>query len=608
VGSLFFEVDTRVLFEQRLVELSNPRIVDMKFSGEAPSEEMLDMVNAAMAMGKQAVVLDFLMLALPADFKVPGQATAAPQLNFQPPRIIVSNRPLQLMLIDGPPSTAAVQSTGLEYVVNTDWDIFHHSESDKWYVLNEGVWQMNSMLAGGDWISTTELPQDFLTLEVSSGWERVNQALPPRKPETRPVSFTISYEPAELILIDGETEWEAISRAGLEYVSNTQSDLFRLDGRFYLLASGRWFSTKNLKRRWTAVKRLPAVFAKIPGEHRKSHVLASVPGTTEARMAVIEASIPSVEKYLLGTTANAEVGYAGEPSFVAIEGTTLRRAVNTPYQVIQHNNFYYLCFEGAWYLSTQAAGPWTVATELPEAIYTIPATDPAYNVTFVKLKSFDDSSNEVAYTSTQGYTGSYYNGSTMVYGTGWYYPGYIHHYGSGYPGYWRYPYSYGWGARYYPRYGRYGFHGYYDPFMPYGGYSSSYTFSKPNHDKDWEWNLDGSKREIHNYGQKNYIGQGTYKMYETRPYDDGQKAARNPARENAGYSLSAVNNGADDLYSGQGGEIYRKSAAGWQKLEGGSWKNLQGAEQEHLDRQYQARQEGYRNYDLYQQQEAGNPR
>lgn len=54
---------------------------------------------------------------------------AQAQLNFNPPRIVVSNTPLELMLIDGPPSKVAISGTRLEFVVNTDRDVFYDSET-----------------------------------------------------------------------------------------------------------------------------------------------------------------------------------------------------------------------------------------------------------------------------------------------------------------------------------------------------------------------------------------------------------------------------------------------------------------------------------------------
>ena len=386
---------------------------------------------------------------------------------------------------------------------------------------------------------------------------------------------------------------EEIPGTVLRHVRNTDSDLFLLADRYYLLLSGRWFTTKNLKRRWSAVKKLPAAFQKIPRNHERSYVLASVAGTQEARIALIEAAIPRTSIFSISAGDGLEVPYAGEPSFVEIQGTVLKRAENTPFQVIMHNNFYYLCHDGAWYSSTRAQGPWRVATEVPEAIYTIPPTDPFYNVTFVRLKSFDDSSGEVAYDRSSGYNRVYSNGYSLVYGTGWYHPGHIHHNPYGYSSYWRYPYSYGYGARYYPAHGRYGYYGGYG----YYGYNHSATYTVNQPDKDWQWDLEGNKRQVHDQGPRNYVGSGQYIMPDGKPLQ-GRKTTTTGQAD----SYTAKNNGRDDLYSGPNGEVFRKTESGWQQRKSGSWRDMDAASSEYLEQQYRARQAGYENYDEYLRQ------
>ena len=417
------------------------------------------------------------------------------QLNSHPPRIVVSRQGARLMLIDGPPVPVEIPATALEFVVNTDWDVFHDRSRERWYVLDRGHWLESNMLVSGDWLTTTKLPRDFLTLQVSSDWPQVAAAMPPVEPAEPPERIVISYEPTELIVVDGEMQFEDIV-GGLQYVSNTGSDLFRLEDRYYYLAAGRWFTTKDVDRKWYAVKTLPRAFAEIPPDHPRGRVLASVPGTEAAQLAAEEAAQPKRREITADAGGDLVVPWLGEPSFVPIESTTLQRGENTPFQVIRHNNFYYLCHEGAWYSSTGAQGPWRAAREVPQEIYSIPATDPAFNVTFVRLDAFDDDSGRAAYVSTSGYYSRYYNGSTMVYGTGWYHPGYYR--GSAY---WRYPYTYGhygpWGAWY-----------------PYG-YHRSETYDVTRRENDWEWNLDGTKRRVYRYGpQHNTVG-GTYVMPES---------------------------------------------------------------------------------------------
>lgn len=425
------------------------------------------------------------------------------QLNLDPPRIVVSNRPTRLMLIDGPPAAVDIPATRLEFVVNTDWYVFRDKAADVWYILDGDHWISNNMLSSGDWISTDKLPRDFTTLQFNSDWAHVAAALPLRESITQPLPITISYEPTELIIVDGEMRSEPVGPAGLQYVSNTESDLFLFDGRYYYLAAGRWFSTKDVKRMWYPVKKLPSVFSEIPQDHARARVLAAVPGTEAAKKAVAEAAVPQLTEIATGSSGEIQVPWFGPPSFVAIAGTDLQRGENTPFQVLRHNNFYYLCHEGAWYSSSKAEGPWRAASKIPESVYTIPATDPAFNVTFVKLGSFDDTTGRAAYVSTSGYYSRYYNGSYMVYGTGWYNPGY---YNSSV--YWRYPHTYGY-------YGPWGAH------WPYY-YHRSETYETNLKEKDWRWDLEGGKRRVYNYAPRNYIG-GKYVMPESDTHKSGGK-------------------------------------------------------------------------------------
>ena len=79
------------------------------------------------------------------------------QLNSHPPRIVVARQAARLMLIDGPPVPVEIPATALEFVVNTDWDVFHDRRTERWYVLDRGYWLEGNMLASGDWRTTTDL-------------------------------------------------------------------------------------------------------------------------------------------------------------------------------------------------------------------------------------------------------------------------------------------------------------------------------------------------------------------------------------------------------------------------------------------------------------------
>ena len=166
--------------------------------------------------------------------------------------------------------------------------------------------------------------------------------------------------PAELIIFDGEPVYAKIAGTNLSFVKNSESDVFFDSGQnqFYFLTSGRWFRAKSLDGPWSyAGADLPPDFAKIPQDHPRSHVLASVPGSQEAEDAVLLAQVPTTAVVNRAEAeAKVKVTYVGEPEFKPIEKTSLQYATNTQDKVIKYGDVYYLCLQGVWFMSTTATG------------------------------------------------------------------------------------------------------------------------------------------------------------------------------------------------------------------------------------------------------------
>ncbi len=191
------------------------------------------------------------------------------------------------------------------------------------------------------------------------------------------------------------------------YVSNPVMPLFSdlSNSNYYYLVAGRWFSAPALTGPWAAASTtLPAEFARIPEDSPMAFVLPSVAGTVEAKDAVLLASVPHKATINI-SEVKVNVAYQGDPKFVVIEGTPMKYAVNTAYQVINANGEYYCCYNGVWFDSPTATGPWAVSTSVPAVIYTIPPSSPVYNCTYVKVYSSTPSTVVVGYTA--GYSGEY---------------------------------------------------------------------------------------------------------------------------------------------------------------------------------------------------------
>src|SRR5204863_254657 len=222
---------------------------------------------------------------------------------------------------------------------------------------------------------------------------------------TTPKVF-VSTKPAELILVHGAPAYLSVSGTRLLWVSNTDVDVFRLGkgGPVYFLVSGRWFSAPDFTGPWTfATTTLPEDFKKIPLQHERSRVLASVPGTDAAIEAVLLAQIPQTARVSKKQVKAPEVQFQGDPQFQPIEQTTVARAVNTDKEIIKVGDLYYMCFQGVWFVGKSPNGPWEAAGSVPKEIYEIPASSPAHNVTYVTI--VEDNNDEAVYAATAAYTG-----------------------------------------------------------------------------------------------------------------------------------------------------------------------------------------------------------
>ena len=98
-------------------------------------------------------------------------------------------------------------------------------------------------------------------------------------------------------MTSGLPDYQPIRGTELLYAADSDSLLFfhKTERRFYLLLSGRWFTSESLRGPWNYLSPhdLPSDFAKIPPSSPQAIVLASVPNTPQAELAVIANSVPT---------------------------------------------------------------------------------------------------------------------------------------------------------------------------------------------------------------------------------------------------------------------------------------------------------------------------
>jgi len=403
-GVIVVSAATDVAMEERLVVLSDRKLESLAFPGvEGEHLEYLKkiIIEAAPPAQPQTVSLDRLIAGLDRS-KIKVREV---EVNLEPPDIYASSEPAVLVMFLGKPRFKPVPDGELMYAINTNWDVFMDPAANAYYLLNGQSWWRTDDLASGSWVPATSLPEGLSKLPNDENWSDVRSALP-GVPPNEIVKTIVSFKPAELVVTDGGPEFEPIPGTKLMMVSNTESDLFYSNGdrKFYLLAAGRWFSAAALEGPWSAASAsLPSDFTKIPPDSDAAEVLASVPGTAAANEAVIMASIPQ-KATIQRTEVTVNVTYEGEPKFVPIESTTVQTAQNTPFDVFLVDGKYYCCNNAVWFEAPTPNGVWVVCDTVPAAIYTIPATSPQHNVTYVTV--YESTPETVVTGYTAGYTGA----------------------------------------------------------------------------------------------------------------------------------------------------------------------------------------------------------
>ena len=565
-GVIWFTARTDVDKQSRVVTLHDIEITRASFPTAADqSDAYLQTLRGAVPQGVVTIALD----RLEANLQVTRatQATAGGvQVKNAPPRILVSEKPAILVLVDGAPVMRQIDGEQtLLRVINTRALLLLDQQNGAYYLYTMNRWATASSL-DGPWTPATNPPAaleaakdaavkqgqvDLLSDPPGAAKTELEQGVLPE--------LYVSTGPAELLQTDGAPQYQPIASTQILDVTNTTADLFldTSNQTYYALISGRWFSTSSLTQGpWAFVPadRLPADFASIPFNHPKGTVLTSVSGTPQAQEAAISANVPQTATVQRSSAQMPPPQYDGEPKFQPIEGTSLRYAANTATPIIEVSPSQYLAVvNGVWFTSGAPSGPWVIADAVPPAIYTIPPSSPLYYVTYVRVYG---STPDVVYVGyTPGYYGTYVvPAGTVVYGTGYVYQPWV---GSVWIGP---PYTYGFGA---------GF-----AWGAATGFALGYTAGAFCHPWwgpagwGWGWGWGGGSVNynrtvnVNNVNVYNRWGGGTVVN------------AGNHYAGHVGNTLYLGNKGGD-VYADRDGSVYRRQDGSWQKYGNDGWNDVQ---------------------------------
>ena len=496
------------------------------------------------------------------DLDEEGAGSTEAKLKHEPPEIILSTEPAMLISIDGEPVLQEIEGSKYERVINSAFLIVKDGR-DHYLYIGSNTWYEAREIAG-PWTATGQVPSDIAGLV-----ERVDDD----GDDVGNIRVIVVTEATELLVSDGEPSWAPVEGMDLLYMDNTDSNAFLelTTQQYYVLLSGRWYRGEGMlgELQWLHVPNdeLPEPFSDVPEDSVNGAILSQVAGTPQAREAVLDNTIPQTAA-IDRDDASFSVDYDGAPDFAPIEEISVEYAQNTAAAVFRYGNLYYACDDGVWYVGNSATGPWTVATEIPDAIYKIPASNPHHNVTYVKVY---DVTPQVVYVGyTPSYYGSYYYHGAIVYGTGWYYR----------PWY---------GPYYYPRYPTWGFHVTYNPWYGWGvGVSwtnGPFRFTFSSHGGWWGVGgyrpyprpvvYGGYRKTNINIDNSINIGGGRNRP-ESRPniYNRPENRTRNVERPAQANNRQArpVAGASNNVLTDRSGNVYQRNDNGnWNRRENGQW-------------------------------------
>lgn len=594
VGVLYVLANTEVNMDDHKVLINNMTVSKVNFPSldDETAGKMDKIVRSFVTPDRtQIMSLEQVVACTPKEDTV-----SAITVNNDPPVIFVSKRPTILLQLEGAPVKASAGKDDLEYVINANWPLFYDKTGNAYFLYDGLEWQ-KSLETKGPWAFTASLPKSLVDIAKDPDWINLEGTIPAvTKANKKIPQVFYSEKLAELILFEGEPSYKTVEGTSLKFATNTDSDIFfcSSDNKYYYLSAGRWFSSAGFSGPWTfATLNLPADFAKIPLDSPASAILAFVPGTEQAKDAVMIAQIPTtIEADATEAAKKVNITYSGEPKFEPIEGTTLYYAVNTTEKVIKmSSDQYYACYQGIWFVSNTPTGPWTTATTVPEEIYSIPSSSPVYNVTYVTQTV--TTTNVVQSSYTSGYTGVYFMGTpsgvVIISGTGYYHPPYYYYPPYGYPVYYPYPVTYGCYAYHPYPYGGVAYHASYNPatgvygrsataYGPYGSASAGQAYN--SHTGTYARGASVSTP----YGSRS-AGQAY------NPYTGASAATRQGSNANAQWGATTVNNGhgqsttvghvttdrgtavktsSGDKYAASDGNVYKNTGNGWEETSNSS--------------------------------------
>lgn len=183
-----------------------------------------------------------------------------------PPAIVAAKVPTELIVSDGKPDWQSLPGNELLYVQNTGSPWLRELSTNNMYLLLSGRW-FRSRSQDGPWkfVRSDELPSSFLDIPPASeiGGLRTSVAGTVEAEEAVldqyiPQTAAIKRDEASLTVeYDGKPKFEAIGGTKVSYAVNTGAQVLAINGRYYAVDGGVWFTSASATGPWAVADSVP---------------------------------------------------------------------------------------------------------------------------------------------------------------------------------------------------------------------------------------------------------------------------------------------------------------------------------------------------------------
>ena len=220
------------------------------------------------------------------------------------------------------------------------------------------------------WDLEISLDRLLTSLELSESRRLAAEGL-----KTDPPIVKISYEPAVLIVIDGEPRLQKVEGTDLMRILNTPfTILFDQGARRYYLYAGeeQWYGAPDWKGPWEVTSSVPShVAALAPPEEEEAE--EEPPAEGEDEEAEEDVGPPAI---VVSTEPTELIVIEGQPEYTPITEADLMYVSNTESDIVMDMGSarYFVVLSGRWFTAESLEGPWSYAPadKLPAGFAKIP--------------------------------------------------------------------------------------------------------------------------------------------------------------------------------------------------------------------------------------------